>query len=273
VPFIPSVFLLRVKITLRCGALGTTYWIRAKHFLCTNCVKYTTPHRPHTTNHTSTFNSRRRLSHTDHTLKIKQFNAFSAVLQQASWLLIKYNVIIGHMQHIALLSILYVCFAQWSVVLRVYHRSRYYLSKVLMQSLRFERCCFPPVSMIAIANFSPLTLPRDSIHPTKDKAVIIFKYCSLSRSVRSIQIVSPFAFWLCAMFSHIRARPKFLSLYGCKTWCLTLSEERSLMVFKNRVLRSIFGSKKDEVTWVEKATWWGIVILPVMTTVNISLFF
>jgi len=37
-------------------------------------------------------------------------------------------------------------------------------------------------------------------------------------------------------------------LYGCETWSLTLREERSLRVFKNRVLRRIFGPKRDEVT-------------------------
>jgi len=37
-------------------------------------------------------------------------------------------------------------------------------------------------------------------------------------------------------------------LYGCETWSLTLSEERRLRVFENRVLRRIFGPMKDEVT-------------------------
>jgi len=37
-------------------------------------------------------------------------------------------------------------------------------------------------------------------------------------------------------------------LYGCETWSLTLREERRLSVFENRVLRRIFGSKRDEVT-------------------------
>ena len=37
-------------------------------------------------------------------------------------------------------------------------------------------------------------------------------------------------------------------LYGCETWSLTLREERRLRVFENRVLRGIFGSKRDEVT-------------------------
>jgi hypothetical protein len=37
-------------------------------------------------------------------------------------------------------------------------------------------------------------------------------------------------------------------LYGCETWSLTLKEERKLRVFENRVLRRIFGSKRDEVS-------------------------
>jgi len=37
-------------------------------------------------------------------------------------------------------------------------------------------------------------------------------------------------------------------LYGCKTWSLTLREERWLRAFENRVLRRIFGPKRDEVT-------------------------
>jgi hypothetical protein len=39
-----------------------------------------------------------------------------------------------------------------------------------------------------------------------------------------------------------------LVLYGFETWSLTLREIRRLRVFENRVLRRIFGSKKDEVT-------------------------
>jgi hypothetical protein len=37
-------------------------------------------------------------------------------------------------------------------------------------------------------------------------------------------------------------------LYGCETWSLTLREERILRKFENRVLRRIFGPKRDEVT-------------------------
>jgi len=37
-------------------------------------------------------------------------------------------------------------------------------------------------------------------------------------------------------------------LCGCYTWSLTVSEERGLRVFENRVLRRIFGPKRDEAT-------------------------
>jgi hypothetical protein len=36
-------------------------------------------------------------------------------------------------------------------------------------------------------------------------------------------------------------------LYGCETWSLTLREEHKLRVFENRVLRRVFGPKRDEV--------------------------
>jgi hypothetical protein len=35
--------------------------------------------------------------------------------------------------------------------------------------------------------------------------------------------------------------------YGCEIWSLTLREELRLRVFENRVLRRIFGPKRDEV--------------------------
>ena len=39
-------------------------------------------------------------------------------------------------------------------------------------------------------------------------------------------------------------------LYGCETWSLTLSEERRPSVFGNRILRRIFGPRRDaKVEW------------------------
>jgi hypothetical protein len=37
-------------------------------------------------------------------------------------------------------------------------------------------------------------------------------------------------------------------LYGCESWSLALREECRLRVFENKVLRTIFGPKRDEVT-------------------------
>jgi hypothetical protein len=37
-------------------------------------------------------------------------------------------------------------------------------------------------------------------------------------------------------------------LYGCETWSLTLRVEHRLRMFDNRILRRIFGPKRDEVT-------------------------
>jgi hypothetical protein len=47
---------------------------------------------------------------------------------------------------------------------------------------------------------------------------------------------------------------KWLVLYGCETWSLTLREELRLRVFENRVVRRVFGPKRDEVT----GEWWQL---------------
>jgi hypothetical protein len=39
-----------------------------------------------------------------------------------------------------------------------------------------------------------------------------------------------------------------VALFGCETWFLPLKEEHRLRIFENRVLRKIFGPKRDEVT-------------------------
>jgi hypothetical protein len=37
-------------------------------------------------------------------------------------------------------------------------------------------------------------------------------------------------------------------MHGCETWSLTLREKRRLRAFENRVLRRMFGPKRNEVT-------------------------
>jgi hypothetical protein len=41
---------------------------------------------------------------------------------------------------------------------------------------------------------------------------------------------------------------QYVLKFGCETWSLTLREKHRLRVFENRVLRRIFGPKRDEVT-------------------------
>ncbi|KAJ4444628.1 hypothetical protein ANN_06424 [Periplaneta americana] len=60
---------------------------------------------------------------------------------------------------------------------------------------------------------------------------------------------------------HLVSQPDALTvtpqvvLYECETWTLTLREEHRLRVFENKVLRKIFGAKRDEVTReMEKVT-------------------
>jgi hypothetical protein len=48
--------------------------------------------------------------------------------------------------------------------------------------------------------------------------------------------------------SRVRFLMKSLNFLIYLTWCLTLREEHRLRVFENRVLRRIFGPKRDEVT-------------------------
>ena len=68
-------------------------------------------------------------------------------------------------------------------------------------------------------------------------------------SIRSLQITDTWNVY------HIVLIPQQYStiivanvLYGCETWSITLREEHRLWVFENRVLRGIFGPKRDGVT-------------------------
>jgi hypothetical protein len=38
-------------------------------------------------------------------------------------------------------------------------------------------------------------------------------------------------------------------VFGCETWSLTWREERRLKMFEDRMLRNIFGLKRDEIIW------------------------
>ena len=92
---------------------------------------------------------------------------------------------------------------------------------------------------------------------------LIFTSCILY-NVRIIVIVAEgYIRWVCArarvcvcvcvciyiyIHTHTHTHTHTHILYGCETWSLTLREERRLRVFENRVLRRVFGPKRDEVT-------------------------
>jgi len=76
-----------------------------------------------------------------------------------------------------------------------------------------------------IDNFNQLNMFRATFSP-------------ILRSVRLIIVASS---WLFISLYQIL-------LYGCEIWSLTRREEVRLRVFENRVLRRIFGPKRDEVT-------------------------
>ena len=77
---------------------------------------------------------------------------------------------------------------------------------------------------MAVAGFEP-AIPASERPQTysSDRAATEIRYNILSLSIRIV-------------------------LYGCETWSLTLREEHRLRLLENKVLRRIFGSKRDEVT-------------------------
>jgi hypothetical protein len=56
----------------------------------------------------------------------------------------------------------------------------------------------------------------------------------------------------------VRKQILFVFLCGCEAWSFTLTEEDSLRVFENRVLRKTFGLQRDEVRGMEKTVQQGI---------------
>jgi hypothetical protein len=50
------------------------------------------------------------------------------------------------------------------------------------------------------------------------------------------------------LYKNLKIKIYRTVLYGCETWSLTLREERKLWMFEHRVLRRVFGPKRDEVT-------------------------
>ena len=75
--------------------------------------------------------------------------------------------------------------------------------------------------------------------------------CLLHRIIASISHLQSFLFQFAIQKLKIKIYRTIILpvvLYGCETWSLTLRDERRLRVFENRVLRRVFGPKRDVVT-------------------------
>jgi len=76
------------------------------------------------------------------------------------------------------------------------------------------------------------------------------------RNAWSYTCITPYVFMVWRFVKHrvrlhvltVKHRDNLtLVLYGCETWFVTLKDKHKLMVFENRVLRRIFGPKREEV--------------------------
>jgi hypothetical protein len=73
----------------------------------------------------------------------------------------------------------------------------------------------------------------------------------IKRRLNSGNALLPFSPLLCCLKRKIRIYKTIILsvvLYGCETWSLTLRKKQRLRMFENRVLRRIFGPKRDEMT-------------------------
>jgi hypothetical protein len=84
---------------------------------------------------------------------------------------------------------------------------------------------------------------QNDIHDEIKTSLIKFRECLLSFSSRSFVFLSHLKKLKTKIYKTVILP---VILYGCETWSLTLREEHRLKVFENRVLRRIFGLKREE---------------------------
>jgi len=91
----------------------------------------------------------------------------------------------------------------------------------------------------------PVPVKNHTSENTKNKGegpIVDFGAIHTVRIYRPLLVVSR-----CGEGSTIVIGENEVVLYECETWSVTLREERRLRVFENRVLKKIFGPKRDEV--------------------------
>jgi hypothetical protein len=109
-------------------------------------------------------------------------------------------------------------------------------------------------------------MPRMCLHssccvPSLHTLVLYRHFCPMSDAVSTCLLLLAYdlfhclvpstltSFWhsSCCVFVKSSKPLRPVVLYWCETWFLTLREEHRLRVFENRVLRRIFGPKRDEM--------------------------
>ena len=78
----------------------------------------------------------------------------------------------------------------------------------------------------------------------KKKKRRVTAWCTDKDRPKICHVARPFTWMPCKVITTMFR----VVSYGCKTWSLTLREESRLRVFENRVLRRIFGPKRNQVT-------------------------
>jgi hypothetical protein len=96
--------------------------------------------------------------------------------------------------------------------------------------------------------FIKVTITYEFKHTAAEEELFAFHTIKHNHSFRSMDCTSSVIRRLHGeKFSCGRTKCEVV-LYGRETWCLTLREKHRLRVFENRVLRTVFGSKRDEAT-------------------------
>jgi hypothetical protein len=98
--------------------------------------------------------------------------------------------------------------------------------------------------LTAVSNFIRRVTQHFGLPSDKQQA------CSVDLQAKTLQFIACLHLEEVQLHSFLMLRTKCrrVVLYGCGTWSLTFREESRLRVFENKVLRRIFGPKRDEVT-------------------------
>jgi hypothetical protein len=114
-----------------------------------------------------------------------------------------------------------------------------------------QPCCLPGFHFVSLANKHFRAAPHTNYFtPFRHLEILARRSNSRWRNIacyHSVQNILPYRPEPKNSCNKIEGIILHLVLYGPETWSLTLRQEHRLRVFENRVLRRIFGPKRDEV--------------------------